>query len=355
MRLLSRNQHFFTFAAVLVFIAGNYFIGIYMGRFVTDKLTKENRQEMMQTYSYAAIKYQPKWYNRDKGWKGSTYPEALQFCTDSDDRYELCPLIAICPLGEDSEPLGGYRNSTSGSWVPIIEKNSWVQVSKRQPCARYDHEQLEEEVTRHVVCCLIKDITPANSSGIHTKEEISSKEVDILQYNPCNDTALYYNINNHAWGVITRTNATIESAVSGADVNKAFWYVANWISVSPKPPCETIMRYLTNRTLLRSYEKQLWVQNRTMKLLITDSADSGSGRQMNECIKEASKIIGKQNVYLAARGGLVKGRDLSCFKDDPNCTDTTKLHVLNGTLISHSSRKDVHNGVVGKSAFVLFC
>jgi len=156
-----------------------------------------------QTYSDAAVKYVPKWYNRNKGWKGSTYLEALQFCTDSDAKYELCPLIAICPLGEDTEPLGGYRENSSGSWVPISDKgNDWVQVSKHgsadRPCVRYDHENAgdvpqwglsgdNEEITGHVACCMIQDGTPAISiamesakeEAMHIKEEISKEgEID---------------------------------------------------------------------------------------------------------------------------------------------------------------------------------
>jgi len=137
--------------------------------------------EDVQLYVDAAAKYSPIWYNRDQGWTGQTYLQALQFCGDSDDgNNELCPFDAICPLGQDTEPLGGYRDEPAGSWIPILDTaNAWVQVSSTgdaggAPCIRYDHEnndstppwdltgEGDEEVTRHVACCLMPSGEGAN-------------------------------------------------------------------------------------------------------------------------------------------------------------------------------------------------
>ena len=64
-------------------------------------------------------KYDPIWYDRWKGWTGKTYSEAAEFCSKLHGDFALCPQEAICPLGEDSEPLGGFRLGPKGSWVPI--------------------------------------------------------------------------------------------------------------------------------------------------------------------------------------------------------------------------------------------
>eukprot|EP00571_Detonula_confervacea_P005178 CAMPEP_0172328788 /NCGR_PEP_ID=MMETSP1058-20130122/60533_1 /TAXON_ID=83371 /ORGANISM="Detonula confervacea, Strain CCMP 353" /LENGTH=2032 /DNA_ID=CAMNT_0013045917 /DNA_START=48 /DNA_END=6146 /DNA_ORIENTATION=- len=132
-------------------------------------------EEGIATYTEVAVKYSPQWFNRDKGWDGTTYLEALQFCSDS--IHELCPLVAICPLGPDSQPLGGYREEVKGSWVPILDEddpNNWVQVSNGEnqggACIKYsnEHEDLpewgltgegDEGMTRHVACCLVQGMS----------------------------------------------------------------------------------------------------------------------------------------------------------------------------------------------------
>lgn len=131
-------------------------------------------------YKDIATVYQPKWYDRTKGWTGQAHLEAIQFCNavTDDGSYELCPLFAICPLGDDSEPLGGYREEPNGSWVPVIDnQNEWVQVSSENSCIQYDHINADhapewgltgegaEEMTRHVVCCLVQDDKPLTASS----------------------------------------------------------------------------------------------------------------------------------------------------------------------------------------------
>jgi len=156
--------------------------------------------EETQLYADIATQYSPEWWNRDTGWIGQTYLEALQFCGENDGR-ELCTLEAICPLGQDSEPLGGYREEPNGSWVPILdESNEWVQVSSDAdlggPCIRYDHEHQDptprwgltgegdEEMTRHVACCLVQGtpvtvITPANVATTVASVETVTEEAPI--------------------------------------------------------------------------------------------------------------------------------------------------------------------------------
>ena len=178
----------------------------------------------------------------------------------------------------------------------------------------------------------------------------------------CNDTALYYNINSKSWGIFSRTNATVESAINGGDNNNVLWFVANWIS---EPKRTIILKHLTDKDLLMERDKQLWAQNRTIKLLITDSADMGSGYYMRgyplySTLEKAAQIIGPANVYIAARK-LVQNRDFSCFKmqgKKHGCNYTTQFGSLNGTMDNILSisrltrmREHVHSGIVAKWDF----
>ena len=91
--------------------------------------------EELAAYVAMEHKYDPNWYNRPKGWMGRTYSEAVEFCSKTHEGFALCPREAICPLGEDSEPLGGFRLGPKGSWVPIS-----VRVSKTTfACIRSVH------------------------------------------------------------------------------------------------------------------------------------------------------------------------------------------------------------------------
>jgi len=46
-------------------------------------------------FEAASKKYKPIWFNRDKGWKGQTYQESLDFCAKQMDGYMPCPLDAV--------------------------------------------------------------------------------------------------------------------------------------------------------------------------------------------------------------------------------------------------------------------
>lgn len=91
--------------------------------------------EELAAYIATENKYDPNWYNRLKGWTGTTYSEAVEFCSKLHEGFELCPQEAICPLGEDSEPLGGFRVGPKGSWVPIsvrVPKTTFFLHSQRE-------------------------------------------------------------------------------------------------------------------------------------------------------------------------------------------------------------------------------
>ncbi|KAL7550772.1 hypothetical protein ACHAWF_013996 [Thalassiosira exigua] len=145
-----------------------------------------NSQPSSQTEAvtevYAAVEktYNPQWFDRNKGWAGTTYHAAVDFCAalSSEGGYVLCPLVAICPL-LDSEPLGGYRQEPEGTWVPISDReNAWVQASSNNACELYGNGSDDsvpswgtagegaEGFTRHVACCLVQGAAPAPTTAI---------------------------------------------------------------------------------------------------------------------------------------------------------------------------------------------
>lgn len=124
------------------------------------------------TYFAAGLKYQPILYDRDDGWAGQTYLEAVTFCQAHNRA--ICPYAALCPLGSGKKPMGGFKPGdadTWSAWVPIGDAgNDWVQTTEEsgESCARYSSLHGEppdwgitgegnEETTRHVQCCVVAD------------------------------------------------------------------------------------------------------------------------------------------------------------------------------------------------------
>lgn len=109
--------------------------------------------------------YNPREFDRDNGWKGRTYKEAVAFC-EKIDEYELCPSMAICPLGSDSAPITGFKAAGDdvGAYAPISDSdNDWVNLSEFNSCIKYSSENpsppewgvlgVAEAITRNVICC----------------------------------------------------------------------------------------------------------------------------------------------------------------------------------------------------------
>ena len=151
----------------------------------------------IQLYQNAAVKYVPKWYNRDKGYEGTTYGDAVKFCAGANEGYEICPLVAICPLGIDSEPLGGFREEPNGSYAPIDDAiDVWVQISgdfSPGPCGvhtdknadpKYDPRNGLEELTRHIACCKIQDGIPITSVANVAAKEAEEAEAQVSETIP---------------------------------------------------------------------------------------------------------------------------------------------------------------------------
>jgi len=129
----------------------------------------EEKPEEVTVYALAVERYQPKIYNRNNGWEGVTYQQALIFC--SMQGMAICPYDAICPDGVKGEPLGGYREAPNGdwAWAPIIDDfDEYIQVGARERCVRYSHkydgetpewdgsfglDSTDAKLTENLMCC----------------------------------------------------------------------------------------------------------------------------------------------------------------------------------------------------------
>jgi len=91
-------------------------------------------------YDKVVVEYNPKWYNREQGWKGQSYYEAVGFCSslgnDIGEPMMLCPFEAYCPYGEGGIPFGGAGSLSS--WAPVNDfDNDWVEIGSTNPCVMY--------------------------------------------------------------------------------------------------------------------------------------------------------------------------------------------------------------------------
>jgi len=154
-----------------------------------------------RVYENALVKYKPALYNRSKGWKGQTYSEAVEFCHESnpDVPYKVCSYNAVCPLGHNMQPLGGYKKGgDTGAWAPVSDvENDWVQLQHDGPsptCVRYSTSHQDslpdwgisgddnEDLTRHVLCC--KVLKEDEEHAVATQEVDPEYALTAQKYNP---------------------------------------------------------------------------------------------------------------------------------------------------------------------------
>ncbi|KAL3786143.1 hypothetical protein HJC23_010717 [Cyclotella cryptica] len=135
-------------------------------------------------YKISATKFQPKYFSRKDGWKGTTYRDAVQYCSEIDDIHMICPFEAICPAGLGKTPMGSYATEDAPDmlWVPVSdEANSWVSVTKDQPCLPFKDQPnfgpadgVSMGWTQNIVCCLITDDTQNLITSIADLNEAST-------------------------------------------------------------------------------------------------------------------------------------------------------------------------------------
>ena len=128
---------------------------------------KETAVAAPNSYKEVVKKFNPIAFDRSKGWDGTTYNDAVNFCNELEDR-SLCPYEAVCPLGAASKPAGGYK--TTGSWLAISdEPNGWVHLGSIDSCTKYEETYSstpdwgltgKEETTKNIMCCRITEDSP---------------------------------------------------------------------------------------------------------------------------------------------------------------------------------------------------
>lgn len=103
-------------------------------------------------------------YDRNSGWGGSSYYEALMFCGAKGAT--VCPYEAWCPQGPSKAVVGGM--AASSQWVPFINvANGWIQISPDDTCMPYNSMNTlppdwgltgeNKAETSHIMCCETDD------------------------------------------------------------------------------------------------------------------------------------------------------------------------------------------------------
>jgi hypothetical protein len=68
-------------------------------------------------YEIAASKFKPVFFDRDSGWTGSTYYDAVSFCENTGNNLHVCPFQAVCPKGLGEMPIRTF-NADDMMWLP---------------------------------------------------------------------------------------------------------------------------------------------------------------------------------------------------------------------------------------------
>ena len=156
-----------------------------------EEPSKPTYEDDNSPQAIVANHYKPRWYDRDDGWTGTTWPEAIEFCSTVDNGLNdpdeigmmVCPYEAYCPFGSSYHPLGGVVTEPAGAWSPIANGfDEWVKVDDEDMCVRWSSLNVDppswgvnggaEGMTRHVMCCIptteqVLDVTP-------TTEEVTT-------------------------------------------------------------------------------------------------------------------------------------------------------------------------------------
>jgi len=114
--------------------------------------------------------FDPIWFNRQGGWEGITFTDAVNFCSSHDERVP-CPYEIYCNRGPNQEPYDGIRPNGE-QWAAVSNgPNQWVQVGDMFTCQRYtdlhdkkkpewgitgvsfEHEHGAGGITQNILCC----------------------------------------------------------------------------------------------------------------------------------------------------------------------------------------------------------
>ena len=170
-----------------------------------DMTTQQNNEQSkvgggaMDAIRNALKIFDPVWYNRQMGWEGIMYTDAITFCKSHDSRVP-CPYEIYCNQ-DDGVPYRGYR-SNNEQWSAISNGyNQFVQVGGTLSCKRYtdlhdgakpdwgitgislDYEHGAGGITQNLMCCRdvynIGSLDPKTEWGRHdrthhVKEDITT-------------------------------------------------------------------------------------------------------------------------------------------------------------------------------------
>ena len=168
-------------------------------------------------FDWAAEAYEPEWFDRNSGWTGSNYVEAIDFCKQQQGR-TICPYEAYCPMTKSvgSEPFGGSKSEYS--WAPIDDsENWWVQVSGTDTCQLFNEMNggppswgmggKNELETRYVLCCKQPDAGMNDADYYHSSmaDETDTQTEVVIAKDECKD---------HPTAIITPQGQTCDTFIS---------------------------------------------------------------------------------------------------------------------------------------------
>jgi len=115
--------------------------------------------------------FQPIWYSWQDGWNGSSWNDAIQFCSEQGGK-DLCPYMAHCPNGDGESVIGGhgYDFDREGElWAPASEPDSWVMIGQKYQNSAttcmtsenlegplitdWGQEPGSKNTRKHIMCC----------------------------------------------------------------------------------------------------------------------------------------------------------------------------------------------------------
>jgi hypothetical protein len=163
-----RNQVYYHCCGIVSMVFIFVGLNIWLFSFLQATPNQPTESTGVDLYEKAKEVYDPKWFDRSEGWSGQTYYQAEQFCNSKSRA--LCPIQAVCPLGQENPPFGGPKDGVA--WVATDTYNYWLQVGLEEVCKSYadlfPHPTPDwgltgkdnESITRNIVCCKSDSSSP---------------------------------------------------------------------------------------------------------------------------------------------------------------------------------------------------
>jgi hypothetical protein len=144
-------------------------------------------------------KYEPQWYDRATGWSGSSYGEAMEFCSAmtsfiTERLMTLCPYDAMCPGGPGSNPAVLMQSVDDVQRSPVLDlEGVWVFVGGEKVCmgelwdtsesnAAGGGESEEMAVTGLVMCCAPQDDAAEGQGEVIVADYLGTEAVGGASY-----------------------------------------------------------------------------------------------------------------------------------------------------------------------------